>query len=146
MAISKETDARANAARALRVRAMLVLAVILPVHLILDAAYRPWARQQPFSDWGLSSSFTQVTAVVGIAAVMVFSEREHWWNDRPSEVLLLLVPLISMVGYECLQAWLPWTTFDRMDLVWSVVGGGLAAGIKRVVYDPVARTSGHTGR
>ncbi|MFN9310022.1 hypothetical protein, partial [Gemmatimonas sp.] len=79
MAISKETDARANAARALRVRAMLVLAVILPVHLILDAAYRPWARQQPFSDWGLSSSFTQVTAVVGIAAVMVFSEREHWW-------------------------------------------------------------------
>lgn len=146
MATSKETDTQARASRALRARAVLVLAVIVPLHLALDAAYRPWARQQPFSDWGFSSSFTQVTAVVGIAALMVLSERKHWWNDRPSEVLLLLVPMIGMIGYECIQAWLPWTTFDRIDLVWSVVGGGLSAGIKRFVYDPVAKTSGHPGQ
>lgn len=146
MAMSKETATTPKVSRALRGRAMLVLAVIVPLHLMLDAIYRPWARQHRVSDWGLSSSFTQVTAVVGVAALMVFSEREHLWRDRPSELLLLLIPMIGMVGYEVLQMWLPWTTFDWMDLVWSVVGGGLAAEIKRFVYDPVAKNAGHPGR
>ena len=116
---------------------MFVLGSALIVHLMLDFIYRPWALDHGPSDFGLASSFTQATAVVGISAVMVLVERTGFWRDKAHEALLAIAPTLAMLGYECIQPWLPWGTFDPMDLIWTIGGGVLAWGIKLVVYDPV---------
>jgi hypothetical protein len=121
----------------LQARAAAVLVAAVALHLLLDLLYRPWALGRDSGDFGLASSFTQATAVVGISAVMVLVERTGFWRDKAHEALLAIAPTLAMLGYECIQPWLPWGTFDPMDLIWTIGGGVLAWGIKLVVYDPV---------
>jgi len=122
-----------------RARAAAVAGIVLLAHLALDIVYRPWAFERQPIDLGLAGSFTQVTAVVGVSALMVLLESRALWRDRLNESLVVVAPTAGMLGYEVLQRWLPWTTFDPADLAWTVVGAVVAWAVKRAVYDPVMR-------
>lgn len=125
--------------RLLRVRATAVLGFTAAIHLTLDLVYRPWAFQRAFPDFGLAGSFTQVTSVVGISAIMVLVESDLFWQDKWNKIFLASIPIIAMLGYEVLQLWLPWATFETRDIIWTFVGGLLAGVINRFAYDSVMR-------
>lgn len=128
-----------SAIRTLRARAATVLGFAAATHLTLDLVYRPWAVQRAFPDFGLAGSFTQVTSVIGISAIMVLVESDWFWQDKWNRVLLACIPIIAMLTYEVLQLWLPWATFDTRDILWTFVGGALAGAINGSAYDSVKR-------
>lgn len=128
-----------SAIRTLRARAAAVLGFAAATHLTLDLVYRPWAVQRAFPDFGLTGSFTQVTSVIGISAIMVLVESDWFWQDKWNRVFLSCIPIIAMLSYEVLQLWLPWATFDIRDILWTFVGGALAGAINGFAYDSVKR-------
>ena len=139
---SPSPTATRSHAPSVRIRAALVGGTVVPLHLALDLVYRPWALERQPIDLGLAGSFTQVTAVVGVSALMVLLESRALWRDRLNESLVVVAPTVGMLGYEMLQRWLPWATFDEADLAWTLVGAVAAWVVKRAVYDPVMRRDG----
>jgi hypothetical protein len=117
----------------------MVLCCAGAAHLILDLIYRPWATQREIQDLGLAGSFTQVTSVVGITAIMVLVESDWFWQDQWHRHFLTWTPVISMLSYEIIQLWLPWGTFDTVDIIWTFAGGLLAGAISHMAYNPVMR-------
>ena len=107
-----------------RGRAALTAVGVTCIHLFLDLTYRAWAIEKsrdPLWDWGLASSFTQITSIIGMGALMVI------WELRPANSTNLpfgfyvVTPAIAMLLYEILQIWLP-ATFDMMDVAYCGLG------------------------
>ena len=137
--MSNTHSSKRSTVRILRFRAAIVLCFTIAAHLILDLIYRPWATQREFQDLGLAGSFTQVTSVVGISALMVLVESDWLWQEKWYNHLLTWTPVISMLSYEILQLWLPWGTFDTVDIVWTLAGGLLAGAISHIAYNSLMR-------
>jgi glycopeptide antibiotics resistance protein len=116
--------------------ALVVALVTAAVHIGLDAFYRPWAWANEISDFGVANSFTNLTAVIGLSAVMVLWERRRLWVDPWQSWLVVVAPIVAMVAYEFLQLFLPMGTFSATDLIYSLVGGLAVVPIKRRVYNP----------
>lgn len=107
-----------------RRRALFLLPIIVGVHLWLDLVYRSWVQAFGWNDWGLAASFTQITAILGIACLMVLREWRDSVTEPPPQVFFIMVPALAMVAYEVLQIWLP-TTFDTQDLIYCLIGGAI---------------------
>lgn len=107
--------------------AMVVVAGVTCLHVGLDLLYRPWAWRSGAADFGLADSFSNLTAVVGFAALMVLVDRASGAPDLAERSLRVIAPAIGIAAYEVLQQRLPWGTFDRQDLVWTAGGGLIAA-------------------
>lgn len=105
-----------------RRRALILIPIIVCVHLWLDLVYRDWAREYGWNDWGLASSFTQITAILGIACLMVLIELKPSKTNAPPRTFFIVVPVLAMLGYEVLQIWLPFV-FDIQDVLYCFVGG-----------------------
>lgn len=103
-------------------RALAVAVGIVAIHLWMDLVYRAWVGKFGWNDAGLAESFTQITAILGIACVMVWIEHRPKIIEPPPFVFFAAVPVIAMAGYELLQIWLP-ATFDVQDLLYCAVGG-----------------------
>jgi hypothetical protein len=115
--------------------ALAVAVATTAVHLGLDLAYRPWAWTNQVVDLGLADSFTNLTSVVGLSAVMVMVERKKLWEDTLAETRVVGAPVVGMIGYELIQSVMPTQTFDVADIGWTLAGGAAAWVIKRGVYD-----------
>ncbi len=107
-----------------RRRALFLLPIIVGVHLWLDLVYRDWVKAFGWNDWGLADSFTQITAILGIACLMVLREWRDSVPEPPPQIFFFLVPVLAMAGYEVLQIWLP-ATFDRQDLIYCLIGAAI---------------------
>lgn len=116
--------------------ALVVAVVTAAAHIALDAFYRPWAWAQQVSDLGFANSFTNLTAVIGLSALMVLWERRRLWVDPWQSWLVVVAPVVAMVAYEFLQLFLPTGTFSANDLIYTLIGGLAIVPIKRRVYDP----------
>lgn len=110
--------------RTIRRRALISLPIIVAIHLWLDLVYRSWVAEAAWNDWGLASSFTQITAILGISCLMVLREFRSSAQQTPPQAFFIIVPTLAMMAYEILQIWLP-TTFDIQDLIYCLVGGGI---------------------
>ncbi len=119
--------------------ALTVALSTLVLHVLLDSLYRPWAWNLKLSDAHFADSFTNLTSVVGISALMVFVEGQRFWKEKMSSWLIVVVPAVSMIVYEGIQMVLPWGRFDTWDLAWTASGAVLAWVIKVLLYDPRAR-------
>lgn len=116
--------------------ALIVALVTAAIHIGLDVLYRPWAWRNQVSDFGVADSFTNFTAVIGLSAIMVLSERRRLWADPWLAWLVVFSPVVAMVAYEFLQPLLSWGTFAISDLVATLLGGVVVVLIKLRVYDP----------
>lgn len=126
----RPTDKRLTTAAA------TILIVTFTIHLLLDRFYRPWIWASGRSDLHFADSFTNVTSVVIVASLMVLVERQKLWVDFASQTLIILAPFVGMIGYEIVQPFLPWGTFDPWDIAWTGVGAALVFVIKRFLFDP----------
>ena len=106
----------------IRRRALMLIPIIVCVHLGLDLVYRDWVREYGWNDWGLASSFTQITAILGIACLMILIELKPTETNAPPLGFFVVVPMLAMLGYEVLQIWLP-ATFDVQDIGYCLIGG-----------------------
>lgn len=106
-----------------KIRATVLLTLVVGIHLLLDILYRPFAYTNSLQDFGLKDSFTQITSVIGISLLMVLLEKESAWEGKRGKILLILTPIIAMVIYEFVQRFMPIAKFDLQDLVYTLVGG-----------------------
>lgn len=106
-----------------KVRAIILLVLVVLIHLMLDLIYRPMACSLGLSDFGLKDSFTQITAVMGISLLMVVFEKEKITTGKMGKAFLTAVPVIAMLIYEFIQLLTSSLRFDIQDLVFTLVGG-----------------------
>jgi len=106
-----------------KVRAIILLVLVVLIHLMLDLIYRPMAYSLGLSDFGLKDSFTQITAVMGISLLMVVFEKEKITTGKMGKAFLTGVPVIAMLIYEFIQLLTSSLRFDIQDLVFTLVGG-----------------------
>lgn len=111
----------------IRIKLLIYLCVAIVLHISLDLMYRPFASSKSFFDYGLSSSFSQVTSIAGIACVMLLWEGRNTTFSATFRKLpfgfFIIVPPLSMTIYELIQIWLPTAVFDVLDLLYSFLGG-----------------------
>jgi hypothetical protein len=113
-----------------KLKVLITLIITIIVHLALDNIYRPAAYSQALYDFGIKDSFTQITAVVGISLLMVLFENEETWHGKTGRLVLIIVPVVAMLMYECIQPWLSVATFDVQDLLFTLIGGVFVAMIQ----------------
>lgn len=106
-----------------KVRAIILLVLVVLIHLMLDFIYRPMAYSLGLNDFGLKDSFTQITAVMGISLLMVVFEKEKITTGKMGKVFLTVVPVIAMLIYEFIQPLTSSLRFDIRDLGFTLVGG-----------------------
>ena len=106
----------------IRRRALGFAVSIVSLHLWMDLVYRSWALEYGWRDAGLASSFTQLTAILGIACVIVLRECRPSVEHPPPLLYFVIVPTLAMLASEFVQIWLP-ATFDVQDLLYCLVGG-----------------------
>lgn len=107
-----------------RRRAIKTLVFVVCLHFLLDIIYRPMQFTGGFLDLGFAGSFTQITAIVGIAMLMVILEavkQPHASIIKRQPYFYIFVPFIAMLTYEFLQIWYPIATFDAVDLLYCLV-------------------------
>lgn len=105
-------------------RAFFVLIWVIAVHLFLDFIYRPFQLKRGFFDFAFAfaGSFTQITAIIGIAMIMIIAEFGKRDAVAQSPYFFILVPTVAMIVYELLQIWYSISTFDWIDLFYCVLG------------------------
>lgn len=101
----------------------MLLVLVVMGHLVLDLLYRPFAYSEDFYDFGLKDSFTQITAVLGISLLIVLFEKDKTTTGRAGSVFIIVVPVIAMLLYEWLQSLIAPLSFDKQDLVYTIIGG-----------------------
>ena len=106
-----------------KIKAIILLVVVIIIHLVLDLLYRPMSYSKNINDFGLKDSFTQITSVIGISLLMVLLEKDNLTTGRSGKVFLTLVPVVAMISYEFVQLLLPSLRFDMQDLIFTLVGG-----------------------
>ena len=107
-----------------RRRAILILVFVVGLHLLLDLIYRPMQFSSGFFDLGFAGSFTQITAIVGIAMLMVIFDsvkQQRVSIMKEQRYLYIFVPFLAMLAYELLQIWYPIATFDTADMIYCLV-------------------------
>jgi hypothetical protein len=120
----------------LRRSAILVLCCASVTHVALDLVYRPWAWSVSVCDLHFANSFTNMTSVVIISALMVLAEGRILFRDNYGKWLIVIAPVAGMIAYEFMQPLLPFGRFDLWDIAWTFAGGISALLVKTFVYDP----------
>jgi hypothetical protein len=116
-------------------KALLVLIMTTIVHLILQFIYRPYIYDRYLFDFNFAYSFPNLTAVIGISAIMVLIDSKQLYQNKRMQSLILIIPTLGVLLYEVVQLFIPWLTFSVMDIVYTLVGGLLNVFVKKFVYD-----------
>ncbi|WP_375582547.1 hypothetical protein [Cyclobacterium xiamenense] len=106
-----------------KIRAILFLIPLVIVHLLLDFFYRPMAYSYSFNDFGFKDSFTQLTAVPGISFLMILFEKDDTWSGTTGKIFLVIIPVMAMLMYEAIQPFISKSTFDQLDILYTLLGG-----------------------
>ena len=102
-----------------------VLISVILVHILLDQVYRPWQPMFGFYDFYFSESFTQITAILGLSMVMVMVESRKPAFANLGPLFFTIVPTFAMIAYELMQLWIPFATFDPVDLIYCFIAAFL---------------------
>ena len=111
--------------------AFFVLILVIALHLFLDFVYRPFQLKRGFFDFAFAGSFTQITAIIGIAMIMIIAEFGKSDVVAQSPYFFIVVPTVAMIVHELLQIWYPISTFDWLDLFYCVLGSLITSPIVR---------------
>jgi hypothetical protein len=116
-------------------KSVIVIIMTLLIHVLLDAFYRPFIYEMGIFDFYFANSFSNLTSVILISAIMVFTDAKLLYGNKFTESLIIVCPVLAMVGYEFIQPWIAWTTFDPMDIIYSFIGGIVIVLLKKYVYN-----------
>ncbi len=108
----------------IKLHATLMLLVIIGFHLLLDHLYRPLQFKSGHFDLGFAGSFTQITASIGIAMLMIIRDThqlDHAAALQRQRYFYSVVPVFAMTAYELVQIWYPIATFDATDLLYCLL-------------------------